>query len=310
MENSLSDAELIRLTASLVTAHVSNNPVATGDLAGLLRSVHGAFGSMTAPVAEAPPETRQTLIGRYVDLLAADADAAGENFTATAEETFTEPVQPPPFPEPVEEPEPVEAGPKPIVPVEESVTPDRIICLECGRSMRVLKSHLNHVHDMPAEEYRAKWGLPDDYPRIAENTRLEYAERAKSSTGNLEKARAANRRKFEERQAAKAPVPAFNPEKSVRDDSIVCLDCGKPFLVLTTHIMKSHHTNPDAYRAKWGLPDNYPMTANDYSLRMMEHARRRGMGTEIRRGGHKGELELTEEVPERNPRMALLAVPQ
>ena len=67
---------------------------------------------------------------------------------------------------PVEvEPEPKE----PAVPVRKSITPDFLICLEDGRKFKSLKRHLRTKYDMSPEEYRAKWGLPADYPMVAPN---------------------------------------------------------------------------------------------------------------------------------------------
>lgn len=66
--------------------------------------------------------------------------------------------------------EPVEAAPRdPAVPVRRSITPDFIICLEDGRKFKSLKRHLRTKYNMSPEEYRAKWGLPKDYPMVAPN---------------------------------------------------------------------------------------------------------------------------------------------
>ncbi|WP_156680955.1 MucR family transcriptional regulator [Sphingomonas profundi] len=49
------DADLITLTADIVGAHVAHNNVATGDIAGLIQSVHSALkglGQAPEPVAE------------------------------------------------------------------------------------------------------------------------------------------------------------------------------------------------------------------------------------------------------------------
>ena len=64
--------------------------------------------------------------------------------------------------------EPVEA-PIPAVPVKKSVTPDYIVCLEDGKKLKTLKRHLREVYKMTPDEYRAKWGLPMDYPVVAPN---------------------------------------------------------------------------------------------------------------------------------------------
>jgi predicted transcriptional regulator len=53
----------------------------------------------------------------------------------------------------------------PAVPIKKSVFPDRIICLDDGREFRSLKRHLAHL-GMTPDEYRAKWGLPANYPMM------------------------------------------------------------------------------------------------------------------------------------------------
>ena len=66
----------------------------------------------------------------------------------------------------------VEAAPEPkepAVPIRKSISPDYLICLEDGRKFKSLKRHLRTKYDMSPEEYRAKWGLPKDYPMVAPN---------------------------------------------------------------------------------------------------------------------------------------------
>ncbi|HAD25553.1 MAG TPA: MucR family transcriptional regulator [Alphaproteobacteria bacterium] len=58
---------------------------------------------------------------------------------------------------------------RPAISVRRSVTPDYIICLEDGKKFKSLKRHLRAHYDMTPEEYRAKWGLPKDYPMVAPN---------------------------------------------------------------------------------------------------------------------------------------------
>ena len=57
---------------------------------------------------------------------------------------------------------------KPFVPIKKSVTPDYIICLEDGKRFKSMKGHLANL-GMTPDEYRRKWGLPDDYPIVAPN---------------------------------------------------------------------------------------------------------------------------------------------
>ncbi|HEY3696445.1 MucR family transcriptional regulator [Phenylobacterium sp.] len=63
-----------------------------------------------------------------------------------------------------------EVAPKePAVPIRRSITPDFLVCLEDGRKFKSLKRHLRTKYNMSPEEYRAKWGLPKDYPMVAPN---------------------------------------------------------------------------------------------------------------------------------------------
>jgi predicted transcriptional regulator len=63
------------------------------------------------------------------------------------------------------------AGPesqeKPAVPVAESMAHDYLVCLNDGRKLRALKRYLWRKYALSPEQYRKKWGLPDDYPMVA-----------------------------------------------------------------------------------------------------------------------------------------------
>lgn len=112
-------SEIVAMTADIVSAFVSANPVEMHEIAGLIETVHGALLAVTVR-AEAKPNQDQI----------------------------------------------------PAVPIRRSVQPDFIICLEDGKSFKSLKRHLRTRYGMTPEEYRAKWGLPVDYPMVAPN----YAE--------------------------------------------------------------------------------------------------------------------------------------
>ncbi|WP_114944829.1 MucR family transcriptional regulator [Microvirga calopogonii] len=70
--------------------------------------------------------------------------------------------------------------PEPRVPIKKSITPDFLISLEDGKKYKTLKRHLGTL-GMTAEEYRAKWGLPGDYPMVAPNYAARRSELARSS---------------------------------------------------------------------------------------------------------------------------------
>ena len=65
---------------------------------------------------------------------------------------------------------------KPAISIRRSITPDYIVCLEDGKKLKMLKRHLRASYGMSPDDYRAKWGLPPDYPMVAPN----YAEQRSS----------------------------------------------------------------------------------------------------------------------------------
>jgi len=119
-------AALAELTADVVAAYVSNNPVPVGELPGLIVSVHASLSGLTQPVA------------------------------------------------PLVEPQAPAVNPK------KSVFPDHIVSLENGRKFKSMKRHLGLL-GMTPDQYRAKWGLPRDYPMVAPSYAATRSALAKAS---------------------------------------------------------------------------------------------------------------------------------
>jgi len=109
----MAEDNLIKLTTDIVSAHVSNNKLAAGDVPTLIKSVFDALSGIAAPA-------------------------------------------------PVEEPKP-----EPAVAIRSSVKPEYIVCLEDGAKLKMLKRYLSTRFGLTPDEYRAKWGLPKDYPMVA-----------------------------------------------------------------------------------------------------------------------------------------------
>jgi predicted transcriptional regulator len=118
---------LIELTADVVSAYVSNNPVPVAELPGLISRVYTSLLQQTDVPTEVVSESK-----------------------------------------------------KPAVPIKKSVTPDYIVCLEDGKQFKSLKRHLSTHHGLTPDEYRAKWGLPADYPLVAPNYAAARSALAKS----------------------------------------------------------------------------------------------------------------------------------
>ena len=60
-----------------------------------------------------------------------------------------------------------ECAEQPAVPIEQSVAHDYLICLNDGQKLRALKRYIHRKYALSPEQYREKWGLPEDYPMVA-----------------------------------------------------------------------------------------------------------------------------------------------
>ncbi len=101
----------------------------------------------------------------------------------------------------------------PAVPIADSVTPDFLICLEDGQQMKMLKRYLNTRYGMTPEEYRSKWGLPEDYPMLAPNYSRVRSTIAKT-TGFQKDNVSASKKKPVLRAVAKTAKSAAGKSKS------------------------------------------------------------------------------------------------
>ena len=106
--------EILELATEIVSAHVSNNLVAIGDLPNLIQEVYKTL----------------SLVGS--------------------------------------EQNPLERL-RPAVPVNKSIFPDYLICLEDGKKLKMLKRHIMSSYSLSPKEYRDRWGLVADYPMVAPN---------------------------------------------------------------------------------------------------------------------------------------------
>ncbi|TXI09302.1 MAG: transcriptional regulator [Rhizobium sp.] len=97
---------------------------------------------------------------------------------------------------------PVESVPKATAAqIRKSITPDALISFEDGKPYRTLKRHLTTM-GLTVEEYKAKWGLPKDYPTVAPSYSEQRSAMAKSL--GLGKGGRGGNRKVEAPKPAKA----------------------------------------------------------------------------------------------------------
>ena len=86
--------------------------------------------------------------------------------------------------------------------------------------------------------------------------------------------------------ADRAPAgkpPAVPVKKSITPDYIVCLEDGRKLKMLKRYLRTRYGLSPEAYRAKWNLPADYPMTAPNYAARRSDFAKQIGLGKPARK---------------------------
>ena len=60
-------------------------------------------------------------------------------------------------------------------------------------------------------------------------------------------------------QTDEETMPLVPVRKAIKEQSIICLECGKSFKILTKKHLASHDIDVDAYREKWGIKRNTPL---------------------------------------------------
>lgn len=76
--------------------------------------------------------------------------------------------------------------------------------------------------------------------------------------------------------------PAVSVRASVKRDHLVCLEDGKKMKMLKRHLMTDHGMTPSDYRARWGLPADYPMVSPEYAETRRDLAVKIGLGRKPR----------------------------
>jgi predicted transcriptional regulator len=76
--------------------------------------------------------------------------------------------------------------------------------------------------------------------------------------------------------------PAHLSKKQIKDtigeERLTCLECGFKGLALKLHLRAKHSLTPAEYKAKWGLPLDYPIVHPKYSELRAETAKKHGLG--------------------------------
>lgn len=87
-------------------------------------------------------------------------------------------------------------------------------------------------------------------------------------------------------EVVEQPAVDILPKNSVKEKSVICLECGKSFKVLTKRHLATHGITPEEYREKYGLKKGFALVAK--ALQRSRRARMKEMKLWERRGPIKG----------------------
>jgi predicted transcriptional regulator len=73
-------------------------------------------------------------------------------------------------------------------------------------------------------------------------------------------------------------IPAVSIRQSVRQDYVVCLDCGHRAKMLRRHISTRHSLSRDEYLKRWGLRKDHRLIAPAYTEQRSTMAKALGLG--------------------------------
>ncbi len=71
------------------------------------------------------------------------------------------------------------------------------------------------------------------------------------------------------------------PQKAFQRTRVFCLECGKPFKLLSNRHLATHSLTPRAYKQKWGFPLRTSLSAQTLTARRRQLAKSQGIGSAL-----------------------------
>ncbi len=72
-----------------------------------------------------------------------------------------------------------------------------------------------------------------------------------------------------------------DPQSSIQRNQVICLECNKPFKLLSNRHLALHGLTPRGYKEKHGIRMTQPLSARTLSARRRKLAKERGMGKQL-----------------------------
>ena len=84
-----------------------------------------------------------------------------------------------------------------------------------------------------------------------------------------------------ERLMAHGEAVSKDPHTSIQHNQVVCLECGKTFMLLSNRHLALHSLTPRTYKLKYGIRLTQALSAQKLSARRRKLARDLGMGKQL-----------------------------
>jgi predicted transcriptional regulator len=72
-----------------------------------------------------------------------------------------------------------------------------------------------------------------------------------------------------------------DPQSSIQRNQVICLECGKPFKLLSNRHLALHQLTPREYKQKWNIKMTQALSARTLSARRRKLAKDLGMGKQL-----------------------------
>jgi predicted transcriptional regulator len=85
-------------------------------------------------------------------------------------------------------------------------------------------------------------------------------------------------------EAEEIKKPSIPLKDIVKDNYVVCLECGRKMRTLKAHIRKAHNLTPKEYLRRYNLdPKKFPLVCKEYSEQRRQLAVEKGLGAARRK---------------------------
>ena len=123
----------------------------------------------------------------------------------------------------------------------------------------IQQQRYNNVLEVDEDEYgRYNAAGAEHHPRVRPMSASEVAayaaEIAKGIRTILE-----SEPEEEDFESGENTAPACDPKRSIKENSIICLECGRSFRVLTIRHLRTHGLDARTYKEKYGFKKNTPL---------------------------------------------------